>query len=210
MQRCSTIAILPLIAAALIGATGCTAPAKTPRPRTFGVSVEESEEPVRIVYLIDGGEYMMGSIGAIKYELKRSIGELPDAKKFQVIFYSASTTEIPGSEPVPATDKNKQEAFRLIDDYVPGDGADPTVGLERAFACRPDVICFLAGAELPSSLIELVKRLNVNKRTCVHTIRFLWRFGDDAVLRKIAEDSGGGYKFVTEDDLDEFIRRGCV
>jgi len=206
MQRSCTIAILALIAATLIGATGCTAPATTARPRIFGGGVEESGEPVRIVYLIDGGEYMMGSIGAIKYELKRSIGELGEYKKFKIIFYGASTTEIPGSEPVPATDKNKQEAFRLIDDYVPGYGADPTVGLERAFACRPDVIYFLAGHELPSSLIELVKRLNVNKRTSVHTIRFLWRFGDDAVLRKIAEDSHGNYKFVTEDDLDEFIR----
>ena len=149
----------------------------------------------------------MGSIGAIKYELKRAIGELADEKKFQVIFYGASTTEIPGSEPVPATHKNKQEAFRLIDNYVPGDGADPTVGLEHAFACRPDVIYFLAGAELPSSLIELVKRLNVNKRTWVHTIRFLRRFGDDAVLKKIAGDSFGNYKFVTEDDLDESVRR---
>ena len=206
MQRCPTIASLALIAATLIGATGCTAPAKTARPRTFGGGGEESGEPVRIVYLIDGGEYMMGSIGALKYELKRSIGELGECKTFQIIFYGASTTEIPGSEPVPATDKNKQEAFRLIDDYVPGYRADPTVGLERAFACRPDMIYFLAGAELPSSLIELVKRLNVNKRTCVHTIRFLWRLGDDAVLRKIAEDSHGSYRFVTEDDLDVLIR----
>jgi hypothetical protein len=206
MQRSCTLAIPALIAATLIGATGCTAPAKTARPRTFGVSVDESGEPVTIVYLIDGGEYMMGSIGALKYELKRTIGELADDKKFQVIFYSASTTEIPGSEPVPATDKTKQEAFRLIDDYVPGDGADPAVGLERAFACRPDLIYFLAGAELPSSLVEFVNRLNVNKRTCVHTIRFLWRLGDDAVLRKIAEDSHGSYRFVTEDDLDVLIR----
>ena len=208
MQRSCTIAILALMAATLIGATGCTAPAKTPRPprHLYGVGADVEEKPITIVCLIDGGEYMMGSIGALKYELKRTIGELPDDKKFQVIFYGASTTEIPGSEPVPATDKNKQEAFRLIGDYVPGDGADPAVGLERAFACQPDLIYFLAGAELPSSLVEFVNRLNVNKRTCVHTIRFLWRLGDDAVLRKIAEDSHGNYKFLTEDDLDEFIR----
>jgi hypothetical protein len=149
----------------------------------------------------------MRLLGTVKQELKRCIAELGEENLFQVIFYGASTTEIPGPAPVPATQKNKEVAWRLIDEYLPmGDESRPEAAFVRAFACRPDIIYFLAGGRVSPDLLERVNRLNVGKRTSVHTIRVLERRGDDDVLGKMAAETGGNYKFVTEDNLDESVR----
>ena len=210
MRHGVKVSLLALGMASLLVAGACAPAGGRARlqGRTFiGGSHENVEETRTLVYLIDGSASTMRLMGTVKQELKRSVAELGEEKQFQVIFYGASTTEIPGPEPVPATEKNKEAASRLIDEYLPTGGESrPDAAFVRAFACRPTVFYFLPGGRVSPDLIERVNRLNVGKRTCVHTVRVLERRGDDDVLRKMAADKGGNYKFVTEDNLDEWVR----
>jgi DNA-directed RNA polymerase subunit RPC12/RpoP len=162
---------------------------------------EGTDEAAKIVYVVDRSGSMTDSIDFVKYELKRSIGELSDAKEFHVIFYSSGPpVEMPTRRLVAATDRNKQMAFEFVDSVIATGETDPSKALERAFECKPDLVYLLTDGEFDRAIIDLVKRLNVGGKVTVHTIGFLYRTGE-AVLQKIANDSHGNYKFVSEQDL---------
>jgi hypothetical protein len=170
------------------------------RPGFFGVG-SESEGPKKIVYIVDRSGSMTDSIDFVKYELKRSIGELSDEKEFHVIFFSSGPpVEMPSRRLVNATERNKQMAFEFIDSVVPQGETDPSKALERAFACGPEIIYFLTDGEFDKMNVDLVKRSNAGGKVVVHTIGFLYRSGE-ALLKQIAEENGGNYKFVSEADL---------
>jgi len=155
----------------------------------------------KVVYIVDRSGSMTDSINAVKYELKRSIGELDENTEFHVIFYSSGPpVEMPTRRLVNATERNKQLAFEFIDGVVPQGETDPSKALERAFACGPELIYLLTDGEFDKTIVGLVKRLNVGGKITVHTIGFLYQSGE-AVLKQIAEGNGGNYKFVSESDL---------
>lgn len=158
-------------------------------------------EARKIVYVVDRSGSMTDSIDYVKFELKRSIGELGEEKEFHVIFYSSGPpVEMPTRRLVNATDRNKQLAFEFIDGVIPQGETDPSKALERAFACQPDLIYLLTDGEFDKAIVDLVKRLNVGGKVTVHTIGFLYQTGEQ-VLKQIANDNNGNYKFVSEKDL---------
>jgi uncharacterized protein with von Willebrand factor type A (vWA) domain len=168
----------------------------------FGVGGSgESDESAKIVYVVDRSGSMTDSIDFVKYELKRSIGDLSEAKEFHVIFYSSGPpVEMPTRRLVNATERNKQLAFEFIDGVIAQGETDPSKALERAFDCRPELIYLLTDGEFDRAIIDQVKRLNVGGKVTVHTIGFLYKTGE-TVLKQIADDNHGNYKFVSESDL---------
>jgi DNA-directed RNA polymerase subunit RPC12/RpoP len=159
------------------------------------------DESARIVYVVDRSGSMTDSIDFVKWELKRSIGELSEAKEFHVIFYSSGPpVEMPTRRLVNATERNKQLAYEFIDGVIAQGETDPSKALERAFDCKPELIYLLTDGEFDRAIIDQVKRLNVGAKVTVHTIGFLYKTGE-TVLKQIAEDSHGNYKFVSEQDL---------
>ena len=138
--------------------------------------------------------------------MKRSLGELTDEYEFHVIFYSQGPpVEMPTRRLVNATERNKELAYEFIDSIIPYSETDPSKALERAFACRPEVIYLLTDGEFDRGIIDLVRRLNVGKKTVVHTICFMYRSGEP-VLQQIANENGGSYRFVAEADLANLAR----
>jgi hypothetical protein len=101
---------------------------------------------------------------------------------------------------VNATERNKQLAFEFIDGVIAQGETDPSKALERAFDCRPELIYLLTDGEFDRAIIDQVKRLNVGGKVTVHTIGFLYKTGE-TVLKQIADDNHGNYKFVSESDL---------
>jgi secreted protein with Ig-like and vWFA domain len=101
---------------------------------------------------------------------------------------------------VNATERNRQMAFEFIDSVIPQGETDPSKALERAFACGPELIYLLTDGEFDRQIIDLCKRLNTGNKVTVHTIGFLYKTGE-AVLKQIADENGGNYKFVSEADL---------
>ena len=161
----------------------------------------ESDESAKIVYVVDRSGSMTDSIDFVKYELKRSIGELSEIKEFHVIFYSSGPpVEMPTRRLVNATERNKQLAFEFIDGVIAQGETDPSKALERAFDCRPELVYLLTDGEFDRAIIDQVKRLNVGGKVTVHTIGFLYKTGE-TVLKQIADDNHGNYKFVSELDL---------
>ncbi|MGB3086348.1 MAG: VWA domain-containing protein [Phycisphaerae bacterium] len=158
------------------------------------------------VYVVDRSGSMTDSIKFVKWELKRSIGELNKGQKFHVIFYSSGPPlEMPTRRLVSATDRNKEMAFEFIDNIIAEGQTDPSKALERAFACRPELIYLLTDGEFDKANVGLVKRLNAASKVKVHTIGFLYRIGE-VVLKRIADENGGNYKFVSERDLEDLVR----
>ncbi len=161
----------------------------------------ETEIAHKIVYVVDRSGSMTDSIDYVKFELRRSIGELGEDTAFHVIFYSSGpAVEMPTRRLVNGTDRNKQLAFEFVDGIIPQGETDPSKALERAFAVGPELIYLLTDGEFDKAIIGLVKRLNVGNKVTVHTIGFLYQSGEK-VLKEIAEQNDGNYKFVSEADL---------
>ena len=159
------------------------------------------EEARKIVYVVDRSGSMTDSIDYVKEELKGSIGDLAEEKEFHVLFYSSGPcVEMPARRLVDATERNKQFAYEFVDGIIAQGETDPSDALRRAFAVRPEVIYLLTDGEFDRAIVGLVRGLNAGDRVRVHTIGFLYRVGEK-VLKQIAVENGGNYKFVSEGDL---------
>jgi len=163
------------------------------------------EDAQKIVYVVDRSGSMTDSIDYVKEELKGSIGDLAEKKEFHVLFYSSGPcVEMPMRRLVDATERNKQFAYEFVDGIIAQGETDPSDALRRAFTVRPEVIYLLTDGEFDRAIVGLVRGLNAGGRVRVHTIGFLYtRPGTSAegVLKQIAAENGGNYKFVSERDL---------
>jgi len=164
------------------------------------------DEARKIVYVVDRSGSMTDSIDYVKFELKREIGELVEDKEFHVIFYSdGPPMEMPTRRLVNATERNKQLAFEFIDGIIARGETDPSEALKRAFGTKPELIYLLTDGEFDRSIVGLVKQLNSNQQVTVHTIGFLYDIGA-TVLKQIADENNGNYKFVSEKDLATLVQ----
>jgi len=157
----------------------------------------------RVVYLVDRSGSMTDSLDYVKFELKKRLLELDEAVSFHVIFYSSGPpVEMPTRRLVPATERNKRLASDFIDEVIAQGGTDPSRAFERAFAAGPEVVYFLTDGEFDKAVVDQVRRLNADGKVAVHTIQFLYTGeATERLLKQIARENGGRYKFVTETDL---------
>jgi hypothetical protein len=184
---------------------GFDGPSVSTGPQFFGVPMgpgpEAEAEATKIVYVVDRSGSMTDSLDYVKMELKRSLRELGPEKMFHIIFYSSGPAlEMPARRLVSATGANRRRAYEFIDGVVASGETDPSEAFQRAFAVGPEVIYFLTDGEFDQAIVGQVKRANVGGKVAVNTIGFLYR-PNEALLRKIAADNGGNYKFISEADL---------
>jgi hypothetical protein len=170
----------------------------------FGQAPKENTH--KIVYIVDRSGSMTDSIDYVKHELRESIGKLDDSTQFHVIFYSTGPAlEMATRRLVDATDANKQKAFEFIDSVVATGETDPSQALQRAFAVGADLIYLLTDGEFDKEVVPLVKRLNPQGKVVVNTICFLYKDPDlgagTSILKRIAQENGGQYKFIDEKEL---------
>jgi uncharacterized protein with von Willebrand factor type A (vWA) domain len=154
-----------------------------------------------IVYLVDRSASMIDSIEPLKRELKQSIAVLQPMQKFHIIFFSSGQpVEGPGKELVWATDRNKLINYEFIDTIQSQGQTDPQWALQRALQMSPDLIYLLTdgvfSSEIAKKMIEWAKLHKVK----INTIAYVMESGG-SVLRKIAEETGGVYRFVPEEQL---------
>lgn len=133
-------------------------------------------------------------------ELERSIEGLPDFAYFHVALYSSGAV-------VPDWQDGWNRARRLetlrlhrwLSGIAPSGSTEPLSAFYEVFSLDvlPDVIYFMTDGQIPSQTPVEVLRLNSRgKMVVIHTIAF----GDESgreFLQRIAEDSGGTYRFVS-------------
>jgi hypothetical protein len=167
----------------------------------FGPPPGMEEEAYKVVYVCDRSGSMSDSIHLVKSELKRSLWDLNAASEFHVIFFSSGPpVEMPTRRLVSATDRNRTLACEFIDTVTASHETDPSKALERAFAVQPDIIYLLTDGEFDGAVVDHVRRMNVGGKVRVFTIAFMYRAGE-RVLKAIAAQNEGEYKFVSEADL---------
>jgi hypothetical protein len=154
-----------------------------------------------IVYVVDRSGSMIDTFGAVRAELKKSIGALRRSQKFHVIFYnSGDPTENPPQKPVPAIEANKRAFYDFLEGITPTGGTRPERALRQALALEPDLIYFLSDGAFEPEVVERLQEWNRGGRTKIYTIAYLDPQGR-RLLEAIARQNGGEFKFVTEHDL---------
>ncbi len=155
-----------------------------------------------IVYLVDRSASMIDTIDSLKKELKRSIDMLEPMQKFEIIFFSSGKPiEGPGNGLVWATTKNKQRYKKFIDSIRAEGQTDPQWALQRALQLKPDLIYLLTDGvfseQIAKKIIKWAKACHVK----INTIAYLRETGSKRLM-EIAEQTGGVFRFVTEEQLE--------
>ena len=135
-----------------------------------------------------------------KNELRRSLRALPDFAKFLIVFYNDGLVIPPDLDTWKTARTTTVRKFnRWLEKLEPDGGTEPLPAFQRVLSesSPPDVIFFLTDGAISSMTAEEVDMLNRRGlKTVINTIAF----GDDSSqerLKKIAEDSGGVYRYVS-------------
>jgi len=156
---------------------------------------------VRFAYIVDASGSMESEhrfVIAMR-ELGRSLEGLPDFAYFYVMLFSNDAYR-------PSYQEGWQRARRAdiarmrrwLKDQGPSGATNPLPAFASIFALDvpPDVIFFMTDGQIPEDTPAQVAQLNSRGRKAViHTIAFGDQSGR-AALQRIAEDSGGTYRFV--------------
>lgn len=163
----------------------------------FGVS----SRGTRFAYIVD----ISGSMGSERKiqiamrELSQSITDLPDFAYFYIVLFSSDATVPPMQENWNrARPSTVRHFIRWLGQVAPGGGTQPRSAFSQVFSLqdRPDVIFFMTDGEITNFSAQEVAAYNGRgRRVVINTIAF----GDPSsqdLLRDIARESGGVYRFI--------------
>lgn len=155
----------------------------------------------KVVYVIDSSGSMKephsearSRLDRLKMELVRSIGSLPDATEFYVIFFNLKAVPMPAESLQRATRENKLRYLNWVVKLRGGGGTDPREAVKQALELKPDVIYLLTDGVFDDKVPDELTSLNQG-RVAIHT----FCLGDatgEAMLNDIANRNRGVYKFV--------------
>ena len=174
-----------------------------------------------IVFLIDASGSLVDVLDYAIRELARSVRRLNAQQKFTVLFIGdfdgKPFREIPPGNLQPATTEFKNQTVEWIDldqQNVFNNGTgDPMPAIRRALSYRPDLLYLLSdditGRQAyeinQQKLLDDIRSVN-RSRTKINTIQFVYpdplaADGSPGTLELIADQSGGNYRFVDEQDV---------
>ena len=156
---------------------------------------------------IDGAKSVtVTPLEAAKNELNRSIGDLNDACRFQVVFYNDIAVTFGGRHALSkATYPNKELVKSFIYGMPAESNTNHMVAFEEALQCRPQMLFLLTDGEekddpSPSEVRRLVrecKRLKIK----VNIVHFCFDVRTNCSLIELARGTGGEHKFITLREL---------
>lgn len=164
----------------------------------------------RVVFVCDATGTMINKLGVLKHELTKAVAALRPNQSFNIIFFTDGGKYhiADKSGVVVATPDNKRQAFAFLEDITPMGTTDPLPAIDAAFRQKPDLVYFLSDGEFNNlrPYEEVVRQFdssNKERRTRVSTILFETYDRDaEQVMRRIAEDHGGSYRFTRVEDLE--------
>jgi uncharacterized protein with von Willebrand factor type A (vWA) domain len=149
----------------------------------------------KFVYVVDYSGSMVGErLDTAKRELTRSIRALDRHAKFFIIFYSDTAEAMPAKNLVRASPENCRHYLEWAQNATCGQGTAPRDAMLQALALRPTAIWLLSDGEFDPTVADAIRQANTQKVT-IHTVALVSNSGE-AVLRRIAEENKGQYRFV--------------
>jgi hypothetical protein len=167
------------------------------------------DNATRVVYVIDasGSMYRHNAIAKAKGALVASLNALDAGQQFQIIFYSEtpqvmSLRSVPKKQLYFATDLNKNNAQRFVQQIQPDAGTEHLSAIKLGLSFNPEVMYVLTDSGdpklTPRELDEIQKRNG--GRTRIHCIEFgvgKELNGDSSnFLKKLARQNDGTHRYV--------------
>jgi hypothetical protein len=154
----------------------------------------------------DGRSVTVTPLEAAKNELNRSIGDLNDQCRFQVVFYNDEAVAFGNKQTLAkATFSNKQRVKSFISAMPAEMNTNHVVALEEAIRCKPQILFLLTdGEEKDDPSMSEIRRL---VRECqrlkikVNVVHFCFEVRTTSTLTNLAHGTGGQHRFITLREL---------
>jgi hypothetical protein len=180
-----------------------------PRGRVFG----NGGSARTIAFTCDSSGSMIDKFSSLKSELQKAIEGLRPIQQFSIVFFADEKAHaFENGSLVNANPENKRKAYKWLEDLTTSGTSNPLPGLEIAFKAKPELMYILTDGDFPNNneVLTRVAALNGknNNRTRVNTIAFVSSSDDDTsesfikFLQTLAEQNGGKFKHVAQDQLD--------
>lgn len=161
-----------------------------------------------VVFLCDASGSMLPKFATLKTELVKAIQGLAPSQSFSVVFFNEGPAHVFSRELLVANPENKLHADNFLEDVTPRGTTDPLPGLDAAFREKPELVYLLTDGDFPDNdaVLARIRQLNHDKRVKINTIAFVGEADTDtafmALLKKIADENGGVYRYVRQDELN--------
>jgi len=165
-----------------------------------------SGNAMKVVYLCDSSGSMMTKFDTLRQELQKAVDGLRPVQAFDIIFFSEDSYIAYDKQLMQAVPENKRKAYEFLEKTFCRGSSDPIPGLRAAFATNPQLIYMLTDGDFPNNnaVIEEIRKLNQGRqqKVKINTIAFGDRGEDyEKMLKQVADENGGMFKFVTDQDL---------
>lgn len=158
-------------------------------------------------YGIDGSRSLtVTPLEAAKNELIRSIGDLNDGCRFQIVFYNDIAVMFGGGPTMyTASYANKELAKTFVENMKAEANTNHSIALENALKCNPDMIFLMTDGEAkddlsPSEVRRLIRHCKKEKIK-INVVHFCFEVRETCSLIQLAEGTGGQHRFVTLREL---------
>lgn len=162
----------------------------------FGVEARGN----RFAYIVDvsGSMSVEGKVQNLQRQLVSSINALIETASFCVIAFNHQAWPLGGEVKwMPASVSARRDAVRQIEQMRADGGTEPMQSFQMVFGLRPkpDAIYFMTDGEFNPDYADAIAKLNRDPKTPIHCIAYASNAAE-AVMQKIARESGGSYTFV--------------
>ena len=158
----------------------------------------------RVVFVCDASGSMLNKFDTLRQELRKAVDRLKAGQAFDIVFFSGDRYLALDPQLLLAVPEAKRKAYAFLDGVAPHGTSHPIPGLKAAFATAPQLIYLLTDGDFPNNgeVLATLRKLNKDKKIKVNTIAFMDR-GEayEKLLQQIADEHGGSFKFVAEQDL---------
>ena len=164
---------------------------------------------LRIAFVCDASGSMLNKFSTLKRELSKTVEGLKPVQSFDLIFFQEQdATALNRDGLIMATPENKLKAETYLDEKVTPKGeTNPIPAIDLAFKQKPQLVYLLTDGDFPDNeaVVKKIRELEKVSRIKINTIAFVGEADKDTafmeVLKKIAQETGGVYKFVRENEL---------
>ena len=169
------------------------------------------EKVANTVFVIDRSGSMESTFAIVRRELLKRIARMDARSKFHIVMFAGEAPiESPPGRLVKATEHNKDMVADFLDGIVAQGRTRPGPALEVAFRDLAGAsdggkqIYLLTDAAFPddAAVLDVIGRHNPRRDVLISTILFGNKSPRaEVVLRRIATDNGGRFKFISWDEL---------